>query len=484
MRCAVYVRVSTDMETQKTSIAHQISYFEKYIVEKGWYLYETYQDIESGRSVKKRNGLQKLLEDSEQNKFDTILTKSISRFARNTLEGLTLIRNLKAKNIRFITIEDGFDSAEYDEFMFTLLLSIAQKESEKMSERIKFGKLCRAKKGYYNGSLPPYGYKKIDDHKIVPAEDETTDVVKKIFAMYLEGKGLYKIAKELNERGEPTPSQTAGKRKSSLLWHQSTIQKILCNRFYVGDMVQNKTATKDVLTGERKKNEKEQIIWVKNTHQGIIDPVVFEEVQRQCDERKKKKSGAQKSLFSNMLICGECGSRMHYKKNKQSYICGKLNKMGKSQCRGAYIKEETIKNILCNELKEIINDSISQHSFIQEIIIEIEKQDVDKVLQRIERQKVQLYQQKNRLIELLIQNYIDEQTYQQKREKIEIQKEKLVEEKKEMIQMRQKEKAYAENFVEKILDVEHFNKITLHKLIKRIRIFGKFKVEIEYTFKV
>jgi DNA invertase Pin-like site-specific DNA recombinase len=472
------------METQKTSIAHQISYFEKYIAEKGWELYEIYQDIESGRSIKKREGLQKLMKDSRQNKFDTILTKSISRFARNTLEGLRIIRDLKAKDIRFITIEDGFDSAEYDEFMFTLLLSIAQKESEKMSERIKFGKLCRAKKGYYNGSTPPYGYKKIDHHKIVPAGDDSTDVVKKIFSMYLEGKGLYKIAKELNEKGYPTPSQVAGKSNSSLLWHQSTIQKILANRFYVGDMVQNKTATKDVLTGERKKNPKDQIVCVRNTHEGIIDPVIFEEVQRQWKERGRKKTGAQSNLFSNVLICGECGSNMHYKKDRKAYICGKLNKMGKTQCRGAYIREETIKSIVHSELEKIISACIPKRPFIQEIKKEMEGRDAHKVIQRIERQIIQLDVQKSRLLDMLIQDYIDKQTYEKKRKQIEEERKKREMDKKEMIRKQEEGDTYLEDLVEKIFRVQELDPITLDKCIKKITIFRNNKVEIEYRFKV
>ena len=131
MRCAVYARVSTEMETQKTSIAHQISYFENYIKDKSWELVNVYQDVESGTSMKKRDALQKLRKDGASGLFDIVLIKSISRFARNTLEGLQLARDFKEKNIRLITIEDGFDSKEYDEFMFTLLLSIAQKESEK-----------------------------------------------------------------------------------------------------------------------------------------------------------------------------------------------------------------------------------------------------------------------------------------------------------------------------------------------------------------
>ena len=187
------------MKAQKSSIAHQKNFFENYIREKNWQLYKVYEDIESGMSVKKRTGLTQLIKDSEQGAFDILLTKSISRFARNTLEGLKYIRELKKKGIRFITIEDAFDSSEYDEFMFTLLLSMAQKESEKTSQRIKFGKKQRAKRGLYNGSHPPYGYKKEGEDILMPAGDITTEVVKIIFRLYTGGAGFYKIAEYLNE---------------------------------------------------------------------------------------------------------------------------------------------------------------------------------------------------------------------------------------------------------------------------------------------
>ena len=318
MRCAVYVRVSTEMETQKTSIAHQISYFENYVKEKGWELVNVYEDMESGTSIKKREGLQRLIKDGTKGLFDIVLIKSISRFARNTLEGLQLARDFKEQNIRLITIEDGFDSKEYDEFMFTLLLSMAQKESEKMSQRIQFGKHCRAKNGRYNGSAPPYGYEKVDKWTLVPAKDLSKYIVQKIFQMYMEGKGLYLIAKELNEKKYPTPSQVAGKSNCSTIWHQSTLRKILSNPIYVGDMEQNKTTTKNVLTGDRQCNKIEDYIYVENTHAGIVDRIVFNDVQKRLLKQRKERHGIQSRLFSNLLTCGSCGSGLHYKKSSST----------------------------------------------------------------------------------------------------------------------------------------------------------------------
>ncbi|QXM06798.1 recombinase family protein [Crassaminicella indica] len=468
MRCAVYVRVSTEMETQKTSIAHQKNYFKKYIEDRKWQLYKIYQDIESGRSIKNRVGLQELIEDSKKNRFDMILTKSISRFARNTLEGLILIRDLKSRNIRFVTIEDGFDSEEYDEFMFTLLLSIAQKESEKMSERIKFGKLCRAKKGYYNGSHAPYGYKKIDKYNIVPADDITNFVVKKIFSMYIEGNGLYKIAKELNDKGYPTPSQAARKKNSTSIWHQSTIRKILSNRFYIGDMVQNK--------------ENKPII-VKNTHAPIIDTVIFEEVQKRLEE-KRRKVFKTKHLFSGILICGECGSSMHYKKDKESYICGKLNKMGKKYCKGAYVKEALLKKIILSQLKKVVNENICKERFLNEIQNEIKIKEEDGNIRNIKKRLNELERKKDRILDMLIDEIIDKKIYLKKIKKIEGETRINIEYMENIVKKFTNSKEYVGSIVNEIFILDDIDILYLNKLVKKIKIFKNKEVLIEYTFQV
>ncbi|AOT70204.1 recombinase family protein [Geosporobacter ferrireducens] len=484
MRCAVYVRVSTEMETQKTSIAHQISYFEKYIGERNWILYKVYQDRESGVQTKNRGGLQQLLEDSRKEKFDVILTKSVSRFARNTLEGLTIIRELKGRNIRFITIEDGFDSQEYDEFMLTLLLSMAQKESIKISERIRFGKLCRARNGYFNGSTVPYGYIRNHEKGLLPAGDLSTLVVQKIFKMYLEGKGLYKIAKELNEKSYPTPGQAAGRSNGSKIWHQSTIRKILGNPVYVGDMIQNKTKTVDVLTGKRQKNQESDLICISRTHEGIIDLQTFEEVQKRLTLKQREQIGNQKYLFSNLLICGECGSKMHFKKDKEAYLCGKVNKMGKKMCEGAYIRQEMLKVVVIKELKKIITEKISEEGLLEEIKKEIYKKTDEKRVKKIEQLIGKAVGKKERLLELLLRNVIDEGSYQRKVKEIQIEINTFEDRKKELLkELKDGEKQIILQ-VNQILEMKDLDFMTIQKLIHHIKIFKEKKIEISYAFRV
>ncbi|WP_129599169.1 recombinase family protein [Anaerophilus nitritogenes] len=473
MRCAVYVRVSTDMDTQKSSIAHQKIFFERYTEQRDWKIHKIYEDIESGKSIKNREGLKNLIEDSKKEEFDVVLTKSISRFARNTLEGLMMIRDLKSRNIRFITIEDGFDSEEYDEFMFTLLLSMAQKESEKIGERIRFGKLCRAKKGYYNGSHPPYGYMKNKD-QMTPSEDISTYVVKKIFSMYVEGNGIYKIAKELNDKAYPTPSQVAKKKNSSFLWHQSTIRNILSNPFYVGDLVQNKEKISSIY------NQKD-IIKIQNTHKGIIDRVTFEEVQKKLKENGKKKGSQGIHLFSNLLVCGECESVMHYKKDKEAYLCGKVNKMGKKYCQGAYINEKELKEIVTKSLKEIISNYIQkQEDIICEIMEEIKKENDNNKIDKIQESIKKLENQKKRLLNLLIDHLVDEYIYKEKIYEIQQQQKLLYENKREIQEELKKDMRGWKDHINDLLQFKNLDRVTLCKFIKKIEVFHDKKIVIEY----
>jgi len=482
LKCAVYVRVSTEIEAQKTSIAHQINFFESYIQKKGWQLHQIYKDVESGRSIKNRSGLQALLKDAKEAKFDAVLTKSISRFARNTLEGLSMIRDFKSRGIRFIAVEDGFDSEEYDEFMLTLFLSLAQKESEKISERVRFGKWCRAKMGIYNGSLPPYGYQKGPENKLIPADDASVHVVRKIFKMYLEGKGFYKIAQELNRCGYPTPSQWAGKRNSSPVWHQSTVRNILTNPVYIGNLLQNKTEVQHIGKGKRKKRDESRWIQTEASHPGIIDVQIFEEVQRMIQRKEQKKIPASQNLFSGLLICGECGSRMHYKKGKKAYICGKVNKMGKEFCRGSYIQEERLKEIIRSELKNLINVQVSEQSLLEKIEMKKKEGDHTVDIELNEKYLRELMRRKERLADIWLKGKIDEEVYSRKLKEIQAEEELIRKEHERMIKIYQYQEENLKNWIKKILNIEIIDKLILSAFIRKIQIFKENKIEIQYAF--
>lgn len=481
-RCAVYVRVSTEMKAQKSSIAHQKNFFENYIRERNWQLFKVYEDIESGMSVKKRNGLTELIKDSEKGAFDILLTKSISRFARNTLEGLKYIRELKQKDIRFITIEDAFDSFEYDEFMFTLLLSMAQKESEKTSQRIKFGKNQRAKRGLYNGSHPPYGYKKEGEDVLMPAGDITTEVVKKIFRLYAEGWGFYKIAKHLNGKGYATPSMVAKKSNSNDVWHQSTIRNILTNEVYIGNMVQNKSKTKDLLNGIRDMNLEDEYIRIDNTHEAVIDSKTFYLVQQILKERSIKKSSGSKHLFTDILYCGECGGRMHYKKKRASYLCGKVNKLGKKYCIGSYINEGFLRDEIERKLEEIIYEKVNLYEFNKKLEKETKKIQSHDELYSLDSQIENTLRKKKRLLEIYIDTIITKQEYSLKNLALQNELNLLQEKKKRLESELDKDRQNIIRSYNELYEYMKLDNMVINKFIKKIIVYNDGIVRVEYRF--
>lgn len=483
MRCAVYVRVSTEMVVQKSSIAHQKNYFQSYIRERGWKLYKIYEDIESGMSVEKRQGLKKLIEDSKKGEFDILLTKSISRFARNTLEGLKYIREFKKSGVRFITIEDAFDSFEYDEFMFTLLLSMAQKESEKISERIKFGKKERAKKGFYNGSNPPYGYKKEGKTGLVPAGDVTTEVVRMVFDMYIQGLGLYKIAKFLNEKGYPTPSMAAKKSNSSNLWHQSTIRNILTNEIYIGNLVQNKSKTKDLLNGIREENLNDEYIRVNNTHEAIVNLNTFRLAQEILKRRSIVKSARGKYLFTDIMYCGECNSKLHHKKGKGVYICGKVNKMGKKYCIGCYLNEKKLRLRIEKDLFRLILDNIDLSGIRNKLREEMGKKESCGDLNFLDYQIEDIVKRKNRLLDIYLEGLITKDKYNLKNISLENEEELLQKKKSRLILELCNNRENIIASYNELYEYVKLDNIVVNKLIKKIIVYNGGRVQVIYNFK-
>jgi DNA invertase Pin-like site-specific DNA recombinase len=201
MRCAVYVRVSTDKEEQKASLGNQKDLFIRYISDRGWDIHNFYVDVESG-TTEKRPQLQQLIADARAKKFDVILAKELSRLARN---------GRLSYEIR--------DIAEQSK-MFGIYAWMYEQESQRTSKRVKAALRSSAQKGLFKGSNPPYGYI-LEDRKLRISPDETPNIVRRVFRDYLSGKGFDHIARELYEEGFPTPGPVAGKKNASDKWHGS-----------------------------------------------------------------------------------------------------------------------------------------------------------------------------------------------------------------------------------------------------------------------
>ena len=354
---AAYCRVSTAQEDQETSYEAQVAYFTKLITENpSWQLAGIYADDGiSGTDMKKRDNFNAMMERCLQKDgdIDLILTKSISRFARNTVDCLSCIRKLKERNIAIYFEKEHINTLESTgELLITILSSQAQEESRNISENVKWG----LKRKYEKGEAlvrRMFGYQKGTDGQlhIIPEESE---VVRLIYGKYLEGESLNSIARLLKEKGIKTI-------RGNTEWNVNSIRTILINEKYIGDAMAQKTFTTNYLTKARKENQGElQKYYVENAHEAIIPREVFYKVQEELHQRTNlyKKSSKQeteskgkhsgKYALSKIMVCKECGCEYRrqiwskYGEKKAVWRCENRLRNGTRYCKESPTIEESV----------------------------------------------------------------------------------------------------------------------------------------------
>lgn len=275
LRVAAYCRTSTNQEEQNSSLENQIAYYTAFIQSNPmWRFVAVYADQASGLHTKNRPGYRKLLRDCRRGKIDLILVKSLSRFGRDARESISTIRKLKQMNVGIYIELGGIFTMKTPDSVIDLYAAFAQAESQTRSESIKFGIQNRMRSGRTILNHRQFlGYTKGPDGvlQIVPEEAE---IVRKIFDLYIQGNGVRKIKKYLESHGIKT---VTGKTE----WSTSTIDRMLSNEKYVGQVLMQKTYTPDFLTGKQVKNTgQKEMYLVENAHEPIIDQETFDRVQR------------------------------------------------------------------------------------------------------------------------------------------------------------------------------------------------------------
>jgi len=303
-RVAGYARVSTDSDEQLTSYEAQVNYYTDYIKSRtDWEFVKVYTDEGiSALGTKHRDGFKKMIADALAGKIDLIITKSVSRFARNTVDSLVTIRKLKEKGVEcFFEKENIYTFDGKGELLLTIMSSLAQEESRSISENVTWGQRKRFSDGKVSVGYSNFlGFKKgeNDTLKVVPEEAETVRIIYKLF---LEGKTTQGIANYLMEHGVLSPAR---KQK----WQASTISSILTNEKYKGDALLQKRFTVDFLTKELRINNGEvPQYYVEGSHEAIIAPEEFQAVQDEMARRKKLGRAYSDKAFHSKLICGDCG---------------------------------------------------------------------------------------------------------------------------------------------------------------------------------
>lgn len=391
-RVAAYARVSTDSEEQLSSYAAQVSYYTDYIKSnENWDYVNVYTDEGiSATNTKHRDGFNRMISDALAGMIDLIITKSVSRFARNTVDTLTTVRKLKEKGVEvYFEKENIYTMDSKGELLITIMSSLAQEESRSISENVTWGQRKRFADGKINIPYKNFlGYEKGEDGLPQIIEKEAK-IIRLIYRMFLEGKTTSFIANHLTTQGVPTPAKKS-------IWRPSTILSILKNEKYKGDAVLQKTFTVDFLTKKKKINEGEvQQYYIENSHPAIIPPETYDLVQIELERRKgRHKSTA--GVFAGKLICGECGSfygsKVWHSNDKYRKVIMQCNSKFKNTklCKTPNLDENQLKNIFIT----VFNNALAnRHDIISSIITTIDEvTDVSKLEIQIEskRSKLQL----------------------------------------------------------------------------------------------
>lgn len=371
-RVAAYARVSTDSDEQYSSYEAQVGYYTNFIQGKpNWEFVKVYADEGiSGTSTKRRDSFNEMIDSALSGNIDLIITKSISRFARNTLDTISITRRLKAKGIEvYFEKENLWSLDDKTEFLLTIMASIAQEESRSISQNITIGKRWSMKEGKVSFAYKNFlGYKKVEGKIVI--DEEQAEIVRLIYRMFLkEGKTCSGIAEFLKGKGIPTPS---GKGTN---WTKNTVCSILTNEKYKGDALLQKTYTTDYLEHRLVRNKGELAqYYVENNHPAIIEKEIWEMVQTEMLRRSMlgaTYSGG--SVFVSKLICGDCGKpygkkiwHSTDKYAKEIYRCNARYSKKQPKCQTPNITEEEVKekfvkayNLVMCDKNQVIEDTLA-----------------------------------------------------------------------------------------------------------------------------
>lgn len=510
LRVAAYCRVSTELEEQESSYEAQVEYYTRKIQETdNWKMAGIYADDgKSATNTKKRDDFNAMIKDALDGKIDMILTKSVSRFARNTVDSLLTIRKLKEKNVAVVFEKEGVNTLDgTGEILITILSSLAQEESRNISENTRWGVVRRFENGKMIVNHNKFmGYTKNENGDLVIVQEEA-EIVRLIFRLYLEGYSAKKISQYLEENGIKTAT---GQDK----WYDSVIFKMLRNEKYMGDALLQKTYTVDFMT--KKKVINKGIVpqyYVEDDHEPIIPKELFYRVQEELARRasmnksavtrKKKKNGkhSSKSKFSSeyaltgLLLCGDCGQeyrRVTWSRNGKKKIvwrCSNRLTNGTKNCK----KSETLEEGALNRaVMEAINritrgDGDFVGAFRQNVIRVIgsyggeqEPDEYDEKIKEKEEEMVTLIAENAR-----VGSYTDEfdEGYRRIAEEITILKE-------EQIEARRKKKLAAsyeqrlkdmDSFLEKqTCQIPEFDNDLVRRLIASIKVVSAEKLIIQF----
>lgn len=385
-KVAIYCRLSEEDRDKlhKTddseSIKNQKSMLLQYAMKQGWEVYNIYSDDDYAGADRKRPEFNRLLKDAEDGKFDIVLCKTQSRFTRELELVEKYIHGLfPLWGIRFIGLVDNADTDNKGNKKARQINGLVNEwYLEDMSESIKSALTIRRQNGHHIGAFALYGYMKDPDNKgHLIIDEEAAEVVREVFTLFSQGMGKTAIAKRLNDRGIPNPTEykrLKGLRykkpdsKNSTLWRYFAISNMLTNEIYIGNMVQGKYGSVSYKTKENKPRSKSEWYRVEGTHEPIIDRELWDRVQSMLKKRAKPFITGELGIFAGKVHCACCGYTMRSSKSRdEHYLQCATKYVAKNACEGAFISVKKLKSIVINELNRMTREFLDKDEVAQKI---------------------------------------------------------------------------------------------------------------------
>ena len=453
---AGYARVSTELEEQQSSYEAQVSYYTEYIQGRDdWEFVKVYTDEGmSATSTKHREGFQQMVADALAGRIDLIVTKSVSRFARNTVDSLSTIRELKEHGTEVYFEKKNiwtFDSK--GELLLTIMSSLAQEESRSISENVRWGQRKKISDGKFSLNYKHFlGYDKGPDGGLVINKEQAA-IVRRIYGDFLAGMSPYTIARKLTEDGIPSP---AGKPR----WNDLTIKRVLSNETYMGDKLLQKTYSNDFLDKTRRKNEGQvPQVYVEGCHEAIIPARTFRRVQEEI-ERRKNCHASGGNIFSAKIFCGDCGQMYgpkiwHSKDTRYRRTVWQCNSKFKGhRCKALHLTEEEIQQGFIKAMNKLLTIRQEVIASLREVQAELGgTEDLEAEIARLDNERSVTGKLLQELIDQNARVAQDQTDYQQRSDEMFARyeaPEKALDEAQESLRQKEKHNEQIEDFISEI----------------------------------
>lgn len=401
-KVAIYCRLSQEDRNKKTdgddseSIKNQKIMLEEVANDKGWEIYGIFSDDDFAGTDRNRPGFNKVINLAKERKIDVILCKSQSRFARELEMIETYINGLFIEwGVRFVSITDNIDTSVAGTTVMRQMTGIMdENQIAKQSYDIKAGLQVKRKNGEHTGGLALYGYLKDPNkkgHLII--DPVAADVIREVFSLYNQGMGKTAIARELNNRGIPNPTQyklqtgikyKTPKTRLGTLWKYSAITSMLNNEMYIGNMVQGRYGSISYKSKKNKPKPREEWVIVKGTHEPIIDTELWNSVQKKINENFKPFSNGQIGVFAKKCKCEHCGYTLKTSKSHNDrYLRCPTRQVDKSNCDGSFISQKVLERTVLAEINSMIERYLNRDKLEESLILDNIRTEKEKLQKEI-----------------------------------------------------------------------------------------------------